>query len=309
MARSRHARPGVSRPLKESLEVLRGVHGGRRVWRHDGPAPRCGCARARSALLRLAGQPRRPRTPTSCGASRRRVPACPTHPTQVAIETSDPVDLGLSQIVVRDAEGRAQTVSDKSLTKGASDAGRHAWTTEGPGVSGPSTTAWWARTDTPVTGRIDFAVGEPAQRDVRVAGRHDPVADAGWRCPRTARRRVVPALDHGSPVPGGGTAAGADVLMAPADTTVTPLAPSRLAPGGRLGLLRAGVDRPGGERRDEPAAAGAGRPGHPGRRAAHRSRGPGRARAPGARRGGDGRCTHRGPAGRGRRRSTAGRGA
>jgi copper resistance protein C len=86
----------------------------------------------------------------------------PYPPAQVAIETSDPVDLGLSQIVVRDAEGKAQTVFDKSLTKGAStlvvsldDQGAWGqWTVDYRLVGADGH---------PVTGRIDFAVGEPAR--------------------------------------------------------------------------------------------------------------------------------------------------
>ncbi len=86
----------------------------------------------------------------------------PYPPAQVALETSDPVDVGLSQIVVRDANGRTQTVSDTSLTKGASvlvatldDRGAWGqWTLDYRlvGADGHA-----------VTGRIDFAVGEPAQ--------------------------------------------------------------------------------------------------------------------------------------------------
>ena len=86
----------------------------------------------------------------------------PYPPAQVALETSDPVDVGLSQIVVRDAKGRIQTVSDTSLTKGASvllatldDRGAWGqWTVDYRlvGADGHA-----------VTGRIDFAVGEPAR--------------------------------------------------------------------------------------------------------------------------------------------------
>ena len=86
----------------------------------------------------------------------------PYPPAQVALETSDPVDVGLSQIVVRDANGRIQTVSDTSLTKGASvllatldDQGAWGqWTVDYRlvGADGHA-----------VTGRIDFAVGEPAR--------------------------------------------------------------------------------------------------------------------------------------------------
>ena len=86
----------------------------------------------------------------------------PAPPSQVALRTSDPVDLGLSQIVVRDADGRAQTVIDKSLTQGASvllatldDQGAPGQWTVDYRVVGPD--------GHPVTGRIDFAVGEPAQ--------------------------------------------------------------------------------------------------------------------------------------------------
>jgi copper resistance protein C len=80
----------------------------------------------------------------------------------VALRTSDPVDLGLSQIVVRDADGRAQTLSDKALTEGASvlvatldDEGAWGQWTVDYRIVGPD--------GHPVTGRIDFAVGEPAQ--------------------------------------------------------------------------------------------------------------------------------------------------
>jgi methionine-rich copper-binding protein CopC len=86
----------------------------------------------------------------------------PVPPAQVALRTSDPVDLGLSQIVVRDADGRAQTLSDKSLTEGASvlvatldDEGAWGQWTVDYRIVGPD--------GHPVTGRIDFAVGEPAQ--------------------------------------------------------------------------------------------------------------------------------------------------
>jgi hypothetical protein len=81
----------------------------------------------------------------------------------VALRTSDPVDLGLSQIVVRDAEGKAQTVTDKSLTEGSSTllaalddqtAAWGQWTVDYR-IVGPD--------GHPVTGHIDFAVGEPAQ--------------------------------------------------------------------------------------------------------------------------------------------------
>lgn len=86
----------------------------------------------------------------------------PVPPNQVALRTSDPVDLGLSQIVVRDADGRAQTLSDKTLTEGASvlvatlddDGAWGQWTVDYR-IVGPD--------GHPVTGRIDFAVGEPAQ--------------------------------------------------------------------------------------------------------------------------------------------------
>ena len=86
----------------------------------------------------------------------------PVPPTQVALRTSDPVDLGLSQIVVRDADGRTQTLSDKTLTEGASvllvtlddDGAWGQWTVDYR-IVGPD--------GHPVTGRIDFAVGEPAQ--------------------------------------------------------------------------------------------------------------------------------------------------
>jgi methionine-rich copper-binding protein CopC len=86
----------------------------------------------------------------------------PTEPSQVALRTSDPVDLSLSQIVVRDADGRAQTISDKTLTEGASvllatldDEGAWGQWTVDYRIVGPD--------GHPVTGRINFAVGEPAQ--------------------------------------------------------------------------------------------------------------------------------------------------
>jgi len=86
----------------------------------------------------------------------------PVPPTQVALRTSDPVDLGLSQIVVRDADGRVQNLSDKTLTEGASvllatldDNGAWGQWTVDYRIVGPD--------GHPVTGRIDFAVGEPAQ--------------------------------------------------------------------------------------------------------------------------------------------------
>jgi methionine-rich copper-binding protein CopC len=87
----------------------------------------------------------------------------PVPPSQVALRTSDPVDLGLSQIVVRDAEGKAQTVIDKSLTEGASTllatvddqaAAWGQWTVDYR-IVGPD--------GHPVAGHIDFAVGEPAK--------------------------------------------------------------------------------------------------------------------------------------------------
>jgi methionine-rich copper-binding protein CopC len=86
----------------------------------------------------------------------------PFPPSQVALRTSDPVDLGLSQIVVRDANGRALTVTDKTLTEGSSvllatldDRGAWGQWTIDYRIVGPD--------GHPVTGRINFAVGEPAQ--------------------------------------------------------------------------------------------------------------------------------------------------
>lgn len=86
----------------------------------------------------------------------------PYPPAQVAIQLSEPVDLGLSQIVVRDAQGRALKVSDKALTQGAEvlvatldDRGAWGQWTVDYRVVGADGHA--------VTGRIDFAVGEPAQ--------------------------------------------------------------------------------------------------------------------------------------------------
>lgn len=86
----------------------------------------------------------------------------PFPPDQVAIRTSDPVDVGLSQIVVRDAEGKAQTVSDKSLTQGSSTL---VVTLDDHGAWGQWTIDYRlvAADGHPVIGRIDFAVGEPAQ--------------------------------------------------------------------------------------------------------------------------------------------------
>jgi len=86
----------------------------------------------------------------------------PFPPNQIAIRTSDPVDLGLSQVVVHDGNGRALTVSDKALTQGASvilvtldeEGAWGQWTIDYR-IVGPD--------GHPVTGRIDFAVGEPAQ--------------------------------------------------------------------------------------------------------------------------------------------------
>jgi methionine-rich copper-binding protein CopC len=86
----------------------------------------------------------------------------PFPPNQIAIRTSDPVDLGLSQIVVHDGNGRALTVSDKALTQGASvilvtldeEGAWGQWAIDYR-IVGPD--------GHPVTGRIDFAVGEPAQ--------------------------------------------------------------------------------------------------------------------------------------------------
>lgn len=86
----------------------------------------------------------------------------PVPPNQVAIRMSDPVDLGLSQIVVNDGNGRALPVSDKTLTQGASvllvtidDAGAKGQWNIDYRIVGPD--------GHPVTGRIDFAVGEPAR--------------------------------------------------------------------------------------------------------------------------------------------------
>jgi len=86
----------------------------------------------------------------------------PFPPSQVALRASDPVDLGLSQIVVRDADGRALTVTDKALTQGSSvllatldDRGAWGQWTIDYRLVGPD--------GHPVTGRINFAVGEPAQ--------------------------------------------------------------------------------------------------------------------------------------------------
>jgi methionine-rich copper-binding protein CopC len=85
----------------------------------------------------------------------------PYPPAEVAIEASDPIDLGLSQVVVRDADGRAMNVTEKSLTQGAStllasldDKGAWGQWSVDYRVVGSDGHA--------VTGRIDFAVGEPA---------------------------------------------------------------------------------------------------------------------------------------------------
>jgi methionine-rich copper-binding protein CopC len=86
----------------------------------------------------------------------------PYPPAQVALRTSDPVDVGLSQVVVRDADGRTQTVIDKSLTQGAEvlvatldDQGKWGQWTVDYRLVGSDGHA--------ITGHIDFAVGEPAQ--------------------------------------------------------------------------------------------------------------------------------------------------
>jgi copper transport protein len=87
----------------------------------------------------------------------------PYPPAQVALETAEPVDVGLSQIVVRDADGRAVTVTDKALTRGASvlvatldaDGGTWGQWTVDYRVVGADGHA--------VIGSIDFAVGEPAR--------------------------------------------------------------------------------------------------------------------------------------------------
>jgi copper resistance protein C len=86
----------------------------------------------------------------------------PFPPDQVAIETSEPVDIGLSQIVVRDADGQAQTVSNTFLTKGASTL---VATLEDRGTQGQWTVDYRVvgSDGHAVTGRIDFAVGEPAR--------------------------------------------------------------------------------------------------------------------------------------------------
>jgi copper resistance protein C len=85
----------------------------------------------------------------------------PYPPGQVALEASDPIDLGLSQVVVRDADGRAQTVFDKSLTQGASVL---LATVDDQGAWGQWTVDYRlvGSDGHAVTGRIDFAVGEPA---------------------------------------------------------------------------------------------------------------------------------------------------
>ncbi len=84
----------------------------------------------------------------------------PYPPNEVAIETSDPVDVGLSQVVVRDADGRAQTVSNTFLTKGASTL---VATLEDKGAWGQWSVDYRVvgSDGHAVTGRIDFAVGEP----------------------------------------------------------------------------------------------------------------------------------------------------
>jgi methionine-rich copper-binding protein CopC len=86
----------------------------------------------------------------------------PYPPAQVAIQTSEPVDVGLSQIVVRDAEGRAQKVTDKSLTQGSEVL---LATLDDKGAWGQWTVDYRlvASDGHVVVGQIDFAVGEPAQ--------------------------------------------------------------------------------------------------------------------------------------------------
>lgn len=85
----------------------------------------------------------------------------PFPPNQIALRTSDPVDVGLSQIVVHDGKGQPVTVSDKALTEGASVL---LVTLDGEGAWGQWTVDYRivGPDGHPVTGRIDFAVGEPA---------------------------------------------------------------------------------------------------------------------------------------------------
>jgi copper resistance protein C len=86
----------------------------------------------------------------------------PYPPAEVAIRTVDPIDVGLSQIVVRDADGRARQVTDKSLTQGSETIvlaldGRGAWgqwTVDYRLISADGHA---------IEGRLDFAVGEPAR--------------------------------------------------------------------------------------------------------------------------------------------------
>ena len=85
----------------------------------------------------------------------------PNPPPEVALEASDPVDLEVSQLVVRDALGRAQPLDGPHLARNG--------TVLVGGLDGGGAWGQW-RVDYrlvgedghAVTGRIDFAVGEPA---------------------------------------------------------------------------------------------------------------------------------------------------
>lgn len=86
----------------------------------------------------------------------------PYPPAEVAIKTADPIDVGLSQIVVRDADGRAQKVIDKSLTQGSDTM---VVTLDDQGAWGQWTVDYRliSADGHAIVGRIDFAVGEPAR--------------------------------------------------------------------------------------------------------------------------------------------------
>lgn len=86
----------------------------------------------------------------------------PYPPAEVAIKTKEPIDVGLSQIVVRDADGRAQKVIDKSLTGGSDTM---VVTLDDQGAWGQWTVDYRliSADGHAIVGRIDFAVGEPAR--------------------------------------------------------------------------------------------------------------------------------------------------
>ena len=99
----------------------------------------------------------------------------PYPPAEVAIKTVDPIDVGLSQIVVRDADGRAQKVIDKSLTQGSETM---VVTLDDQGAWGQWTVDYRliSADGHAIIGRIDFAVGEPAQG----TGQSEAAATTRW---------------------------------------------------------------------------------------------------------------------------------